>query len=88
MALRRRRKAPYFIAHRGTGDVVPEHTLPSYQTALDWGAQAIEISVVGTADDEVYCLHDLTLDRTTTETGLAKQTAESLDAVRVENTAG
>ena len=32
-----RRTVPYFIAHRGAGIVVPEHTLSSYQTALDWG---------------------------------------------------
>ena len=75
---------PYFIAHRGAGIVAPEHTLPSYQTALDWGAAAIEISVVRSADNEVYCLHDLTLDRTTTATGPAsEQSAESLDEVRV-----
>ena len=81
---RQRRKAPYFIGHRGAGDVAPEHTLPSYQAALDWGAAAIEISVVRSADNEVFCLHDLTLDRTTTAFGPArKQSAESLDKVRV-----
>ena len=36
------------------------------------------------ADDEVYCLHDLTLDRTTTATGPANEkSAEFLDEVRV-----
>jgi glycerophosphoryl diester phosphodiesterase len=79
-----RRRPPYFIGHRGAGDVVPEHTLPSYQTALDWGADAIEISVVRSADEEVYCLHDLTLDRTTTASGpAAAQSSSSLDKVRV-----
>ena len=79
-----RRTAPYFIAHRGAGDVAPEHTLPSYQRAFEWGAAAIEISVVRSADDEIYCLHDLTLDRTTTSSGPAdEQSSESLDDVRV-----
>lgn len=66
---RQRRAAPYFIGHRGAGDVAPEHTMPSYQQALNWGAEAIEISVVKSADDQIFCLHDLTLDRTTTGTG-------------------
>ena len=55
-----------------------------YQRAFEWGAEAIEISVVRSADDEVYCLHDLTLDRTTTSSGPAdEQSSESLDDVRV-----
>lgn len=81
---RRSRKAPYYIAHRGAGQVAPEHTIPSYQTALDWGAQVIEISVVMSADKQLYCMHDLTLDRTTTLRGRAnQQTSESLDRARV-----
>jgi len=32
------RGAGYVIAHRGAGDVFPEHSLPGYQAALDWGA--------------------------------------------------
>src|SRR5947209_6195912 len=46
----RTRRAPYAIAHRGVGDVAPEHTLPSYQMALDYGASCLEISVVMSAD--------------------------------------
>jgi hypothetical protein len=68
---RRSRRVPYFIGHRGAGDVAPEHTLPSYQRAYDWGAEALEISVVRSSDNEIYCLHDPTLDRTTTLDGPA-----------------
>jgi glycerophosphoryl diester phosphodiesterase len=83
-AWRQRRTVPYFIAHRGAGDVAPEHTLPSYLAALDWGAAAIEISVVRSADNVLYCLHDLTLDRTTTASGpAAEHPAEFLDEVLV-----
>jgi len=83
-AWRQSRTAPYFIGHRGAGDVAPEHTLPSYQMGNDWGAPAIEISVVRSADGVVYCLHDLTLDRTTTGSGPARGKASSdLDNVRV-----
>lgn len=59
----------YLIGHRGAGDVVPEHTLESYRAALDWGAKALEISVVRTSDDVLVCHHDLILDRTTTLAG-------------------
>lgn len=81
---RRTRRAPYFIGHRGAGGVVPEHTLPSYQRALDWGGSVLEISVVRSRDGEVYCLHDLDLDRTTTLKGpAASQTSAVLDTARV-----
>ena len=83
-AWRKTRREPYYIAHRGGGDVVPEHTLPSYQRALDWGAECVEISVVMSADQELYCLHDLTLDRTTTLRGrAAEKPARVIDTARV-----
>lgn len=55
----------FLVAHRGSGDVFPEHTLEAYEGALDWGAKAIEISVVMTSDGVLVCQHDLTFDRTT-----------------------
>jgi glycerophosphoryl diester phosphodiesterase len=83
-AWRKARRAPYYIAHRGAGDVVPEHTFPSYLRALDWGADCVEISVVMSGDRELYCMHDLTLDRTTTLRGrVAAQTARVIDSARV-----
>ena len=75
---------PYFIGHRVVGDMAPEHTLPSYQMAVDQGAKAVEVSVVMSADNVLYCLHDLTLDRTTTLTGAARTlTSADLDTGRV-----
>ncbi len=41
----------------------------SFQTALDQGAEAIELDVKCSADGEVIVLHDQTLDRTTTGSG-------------------
>lgn len=79
-----RRAAPYYIGHRGAGGVVPEHTLPSYLKALEWGAECLEISVVMSADGVLYCLHDLTLDRTTTMKGEVRGKASAeLDQARV-----
>lgn len=79
-----RRAAPYYIGHRGAGGVLPEHTLPSYLKALEWGVECLEISVVVSSDGVLYCLHDLTLDRTTTLKGEAKsKTSTELDQARV-----
>lgn len=68
----RSRRAPYYIAHRGAGDVYPEHTMPSYQAAVGWGAPAIEVSTSSSKDNVLVCMHDLSLDRTTDATGLIK----------------
>lgn len=68
-AWRAERGSRYFIGHRGSGDVFPEHTLPAYEGALAWGAKAIEVSVCISSDGVLVCHHDLTLDRTTTLTG-------------------
>jgi glycerophosphoryl diester phosphodiesterase len=59
----------YLVAHRGCGDVRPEHTIQAYDAALNWGAQALEISTSSTSDGVLICMHDLTYDRTTTGTG-------------------
>ena len=59
----------YHIGHRGAGDVRPEHTMPSYQAAVDWGARVLEVSTSSTSDGVLVCMHDLTLDRTTNGTG-------------------
>jgi glycerophosphoryl diester phosphodiesterase len=67
---RERRGTRYFIAHRGAGDALPEHTLPAYEAALGWGADAVEISTSSTADGVLICMHDLTYDRTTTGKGV------------------
>jgi len=61
--------APFYVAHRGCGDERPEHTLLAYKDAVASGARAVEVSVQTTADGQVFCMHDLTLDRTSTLSG-------------------
>lgn len=79
------RGSRFFIAHRGSGDVFPEHSLPAYEGALAWGAPAIEVSVVRTSDGVLFCQHDLDFRRTTTIQGLASQsTWAALADVRIE----
>jgi glycerophosphoryl diester phosphodiesterase len=52
------------IAHRGASGHAPEHTFPSYDLALRFGADYIEQDLQETADGVLVVLHDETLDRT------------------------
>ncbi|MFF3037113.1 glycerophosphodiester phosphodiesterase [Arthrobacter citreus] len=51
-------QSPFHIAHRGSGDNWPEHTMAAYQGAVDAGAPAIEVSVCATRDGVLVCHHD------------------------------
>jgi glycerophosphoryl diester phosphodiesterase len=53
------------IGHRGASAYAPEHTLHSYDLALDQGADAVEQDLHVTKDGVLVCLHDRTLERTT-----------------------
>jgi glycerophosphoryl diester phosphodiesterase len=57
------------IAHRGGGTLAPEETLPAFENAAALGADVLELDVHSTADGEVVCLHDDTVDRTTNGSG-------------------
>lgn len=63
---------PFYIAHRGSGDEYPEHTMAAYEAALAAGAKAIEVSAHVTADGQLVCFHDSSLDRMTDWTGAVK----------------
>jgi glycerophosphoryl diester phosphodiesterase len=52
------------IGHRGASGYAPEHTLASYDLALELGADYIEQDLQLTSDGVLVCLHDETLDRT------------------------
>jgi glycerophosphoryl diester phosphodiesterase len=51
------------VGHRGDPYRVRENTLPSILSALDGGADAVEIDVRATRDGVPVLLHDATLDR-------------------------
>ena len=53
------------IGHRGAAAHAPEHTLESYDLALQQGADAVEQDLHVTYDGVLVSLHDRTLDRTT-----------------------
>ncbi len=63
-------RRPLVLAHRGSSGELPEHTLAAFQRALEQGADGIECDVRRTADGELVCLHDRTLDRTGGRPGL------------------
>ena len=57
------------IAHRGDSAHFPENTLPSFDRAIELGADAIEFDLRVSRDGEVVIIHDPTVDRTTDGTG-------------------
>jgi glycerophosphoryl diester phosphodiesterase len=60
------------IGHRGARGHEPENTLRSVRRALDLGADGIEIDV-HSLDGELLVIHDHSLDRTTTGSGLLRR---------------
>lgn len=55
----------FFVAHRGSGDNWPEHTMRAYKGAAAAGLKAIEVSVSATKDGVLVCHHDLNTRRLT-----------------------
>jgi len=53
------------IGHRGYSASAPENTLPSFQLALDAGAELIELDYHHSQDGVPVVIHDPILDRTT-----------------------
>lgn len=56
---------PIIIAHRGASGLRPEHTLASYQLAIDQGADFIEPDLVLTKDGHLICRHENEIGGTT-----------------------
>jgi glycerophosphoryl diester phosphodiesterase len=56
---------PLVIAHRGDSAHRPENTLASFASALEVGADLVELDVHLTRDGHAVVMHDPTVDRTT-----------------------
>src|SRR5712671_2486485 len=70
------------ISHRGEHLHHPENTIPAFQTAIDMGADFIEVDVRTTADGKLILSHDGTVDRCTNAKGeVAKITFDELRAL-------
>jgi glycerophosphoryl diester phosphodiesterase len=57
------------IGHRGASAYAPEHTIKSYEIALELGVDYIELDLQMTKDGYLIAMHDSTVDRTTDGTG-------------------
>ena len=63
-------KPPLIVAHRGSSYALAEHTLGAYLRAIDEGADALECDVRLTRDGHLVCVHDRTVDRTSSGHGV------------------
>lgn len=71
---------PLIVAHRGNSSVAPENTMLAFRSAVDAGADMIEIDVHVDGDGTVVVIHDDTVDRTTDGTGAVRSLGT--DAIR------
>ena len=70
------------IAHRGASAYAPENTLAAFELAIEQGADWFELDTHMSADYEIICIHDATVDRTTDGTGAVRDmTIEELKAL-------
>ncbi|GAB7080486.1 glycerophosphodiester phosphodiesterase [Megalodesulfovibrio paquesii] len=58
-------KKPIVFGHRGACGYRPEHTLASYELAIDLGADFIEPDLVSTKDGRLVCRHENEIGGTT-----------------------
>lgn len=57
--------SPLIIAHRGASGYRPEHTLASYELAIEQGADYVEPDLVSTKDGVLICRHECEIGETT-----------------------
>lgn len=79
------RNKPYVMAHRGNRVRCPENTFSSFNRAIEDGADILETDLHLTADGEIVCIHDSTVDRTTDGSG--RVSSMTLDDLRRLNAA-
>lgn len=80
-------EAPLVIGHRGASGERPEHTLESYQLAIDQGADFIEPDLVLTQDGVMIARHEPMLGGTTDVATKfpARKTKKTVDGVETED---
>ena len=74
------RPYPLIIAHRGDVESAPENTLPAFQSAMEKGADGVELDVRLTSDGQLVVFHDRSLGRTCDGRGLVTNT--TLEEIR------
>ena len=69
----------FVIAHRGDWRNAPENSLQSIEKAIAMKVDMVELDIQPTKDGNFICMHDETLDRTSTGKGEIKNyTTEEL----------
>lgn len=58
------------VAHRGSNEEEPEHSLAAYLLAVEEGADGVECDVRLTADGTLVCVHDRRVSRTSNGRGV------------------
>ncbi|HET7152614.1 MAG TPA: glycerophosphodiester phosphodiesterase family protein [Candidatus Kapabacteria bacterium] len=72
-------KKVMIVAHRGDSGHAPENTLAAFRSAIECGADMIELDIQRTKDDKLVVFHDATLRRTTNGRGyIARKTYAQL----------
>jgi glycerophosphoryl diester phosphodiesterase len=66
---------PLAIAHRGGAALAPENSLAAFGLASAMGLRYLETDIRVTADGQLVCFHDDTLDRVTSATGPVRSKA-------------
>ncbi|MEU6735264.1 glycerophosphodiester phosphodiesterase [Streptomyces physcomitrii] len=78
---------PTVVGHRGSSGYRPEHTLGSYQLALDLGADVVEQDLVPTKDGHLVCRHENDITATTDVAQhpefAGRKTTKSIDGVQL-----
>lgn len=76
-------QTPIVIGHRGASGYRPEHTLASYQLAIDLGADFIEPDLVSTKDGYLIARHEVNIKDTTNVADhpefASRQTTKTID---------
>jgi glycerophosphoryl diester phosphodiesterase len=67
-----RQNLPAIVAHRGASSTHPENTLESFASAIEAGADAVELDVRMTVDGVPIVMHDADVSRTTDGGGLVR----------------
>ena len=56
-------ESPIIMGHRGSTRLVNENTIPSFQKAIDQGAEGLEFDIRLSQDKQIVVFHDATLKR-------------------------
>lgn len=76
---------PRIVKHGGDSVIAPENSLPLFNLAGRSGYWGIETDIRQTSDNVLVCMHDATIDRTTTGTGaVASMTYEDLQNYTID----